>query len=85
MHAISWVHWLAGFQSVSGSPLVKARIDELRSILAKPKARKEPVTADMLKAMVEAAGSAPSLMEVRLLAVCLVAFVGFMQVCRCYY
>ena len=32
------------------------------------------MTADMLKAMVEAAGAAPSLTEVRLLAVCLVAF-----------
>ena len=48
--------------------------------MAKPKVRKEPVTADMLKAMVEVAGPpAPALMEVRLLVVCLVAFVGFMQ------
>ena len=47
-------------------------------ILATPKVRKEPVTADMLKAMVEAAGPTPSLTEVRLLAVCLVAFAGFM-------
>ena len=37
------------------------------------------MTADMLKAMVEAAGSAPSLTEVGLLAVCLVAFAGFMR------
>ena len=43
-------------------------------MLVKPKVWKEPVTADMLKAMVEAAGSDPSLTEVRLLAVCLVAF-----------
>ena len=34
--------------------------------------------ADMLKAMVEAAESAPSPTEVRLLAVCLVVFAGFM-------
>ena len=40
---------------------------------------KEPVMADMLKAMVEVAGAAPSLTEVRLLAVCLVAFAGFMR------
>ena len=37
------------------------------------------MTADMLKAMVEAAGPAPPLTEVRLLAVCLVAYAGFMR------
>ena len=37
------------------------------------------MTADMLKAMVEGAGSAPSLREVRLLAVCLVVFAGFVR------
>ena len=33
----------------------------------------------MLKAMVEAAGPEPSLSEVRLLAVCLLAFAGFLR------
>ena len=52
---------------------------------------KEPVTTDKLKAMVEAAGPEPSLSEVRLLAVCLLAFAGFLRceellklrMCRC--
>ena len=79
VHALSWLHGLAGLQPLGGSPLVKATLEGLRRILAKPKVRKEPVTADMLKAMVEAAGPAPSLTEVRLLAVCLVAFAGFMR------
>ena len=39
-------------------------------MLVKPKARKEPITADMLNAMVEVVGPDPSLTEVRLLAVC---------------
>ena len=79
MHALSWLHGLAGLQPLGGSPLVKATLEGLRRILAKPKVQKEPVTADMLKAMVEAAGPAPSLTEVRLLAVCLVAYAGFMR------
>ena len=54
-------------------------VDGLKQIVAKPKVRKEPVTADMLKAMVEAAGPDPPLSEVRLLAVCLVAFSGFLH------
>ena len=79
VHALSWLHGLAGLQPLGGSTLVKSTLEGLRRMLAKPKVRKEPVTADMLKAMVEAAGSAPSLTEFRLLAVCLVAFAGFMQ------
>ena len=78
VHALSWLHGLAGLQPFSESTLVKSTLEGLRRMLAKPKVRKEPVTADMLKAMVEAAGLAPSLTEVRLLAVCLVAFAGFM-------
>eukprot|EP00731_Ephydatia_muelleri_P005241 Em0002g1417a len=77
VHALSWLHGLAGLQPLGGSTLVKANLEGLRRILAKPKVRKEPVTADMLKAMVEAAGLAPSLTVVRLLAVYLVAFAGF--------
>ena len=79
VHALSWLHGLAGLQPLGGSPLVKATLEGLQCILAKPKVWKEPVTADMLKAMVEAAGPAPSLTEVRLLAVCLVAYAGFMR------
>ena len=40
---------------------------------------KERVTADMLQAMVEAAGMESSLTEVRLLVVCLLAFAGFLR------
>ena len=76
VHALTWLHELVGLQQLGGcrSPLVKSMVEGLKWILAKPKVRKEPVTADMLKAMVEAAGPDPLLSEVRLLAVCLVAF-----------
>eukprot|EP00731_Ephydatia_muelleri_P004877 Em0002g1053a len=74
VHALSWLYGLAGLQPLGGSPLVKTTLDGLQCILAKPKVQKEPVMADMLKAMV-----APSLREFRLLlAVCLVPFAGFM-------
>ena len=42
-----------------------------------------PVTADMLKAMVDAAGSEPSLSEVRLLAVCLLVFFCVVKIGMC--
>lgn len=64
VNALSWLHQVAGWGT---------------RILAQPKVRKEPVTAEMLKAMVDAAGPEPSLSEVRLLAVCLLAFAGFLR------
>ena len=48
-------------------------------MLAKPKVQKEPVTANILKAMVEATGPEPPLSDVRLLAVWLVVFAGFLH------
>ena len=79
VHALSWLHELVGLQQLGGSPLVKPIVEGLKWILAKPKVQKEPVTADMLKAMVEAARPDPPLSEVRLLAVHLVAFEGFLH------
>ena len=65
-----------GFQPFGGgSPLVQAALE----VLVKPKALKEPITADMLNAKVEAVG----LTEVRLLVVCLLAFSGFMVKLKC--
>ena len=73
---VAWSSWASTIRRVT---LSKNYIRGVRRILAKPKVRKEPVTAKMLKAMVEAAGPDPHLTEVRLLAVCLVAYAGFMQ------
>ena len=52
VHAVSWLHQMAGLPSIAGSPIVQATLGGLRRELAKPKKRKEPVTAEMLLAMV---------------------------------
>ena len=65
---------MAGLPSVGNAPLVQVTLAGLRSELARPKMCKEPVTADMLRAMVESVGQ-----DVRLLVVCLVACAGFMR------
>ena len=62
-----------------GSLLVQVTLEGLRRTLAKLKVRKEPITADMLKAMVEAARPDPALTEVRLLVVCFLAYAGYMR------
>ena len=74
VHALSWLHQVGGLQPVGTSPLVQATLAGLRRALARPKVRKEPVSVEMLQAMVEAAGVEPSLGEVRLLVLCLLPF-----------
>lgn len=59
-------------------PLVQASLAGHRCMLAQPKVQKEPVTAEMLKSMMEAAGPEP-LSEVRLLVVCLLVFAEFLR------
>ena len=71
---------MAGLPPVEESPLVQETAQDLRRLLAaKPKKHKEPITAEIVKSMVESVGLTPSLTEIRLLAVCLLAFAGFMH------
>ena len=79
VNALSWVHQALGLPPVSSLPLVQAALAGHRRLLAQPNVRKEPVTAEMLRSSVDAAGPSPSLSEVRLLAVCLMAFAGFLR------
>ena len=74
VHAVAWLHQMAGLPPAGASPIVQDTLHDLKRLLAKPKKHKEPVTAQMLHDMAMAAGPPPSLTEVGLLAICLVAF-----------
>ena len=56
---------------------MKTTLEGLRA-LAKPVSKKEPITVDMLKAMVGDTNKNPTLSNVRLTAACLLAFSGFL-------
>ena len=47
---------MAGLPPVGESPLVQETAQGVRRLLAKPKKCKEPITAEMLKLMVESVG-----------------------------
>jgi integrase len=79
VNATSWVHQLAGLESPGQEPLVKMVVVGLQRELAKPKKRKEPVTLDILKRMIDSAGSNPTLSECRLLAIVFLAFSAFLR------
>ena len=79
VYSMTWAHNLASVSSPAGSLLVKTTLEGLRRALAKPVSKKEPITVDMLKAMVGDTNKNPSLSNVRLTAACLLAFSGFLR------
>ena len=79
VNGVSWVKQLAGFPAVTGSSFVGIVLDGLQRRLAKPKVKKEPVSTDMLLALVESLGDNPSLSDVRLVEACLLSFASFLR------
>ena len=78
-NAIGWVHQMSGLEPVAQSPFVRATMEGLKRTLAKPKVKKEPITAGMLATLVKSLGQSPSLADVRLAASCLLAFAAFLR------
>ena len=79
INALNWVHSLAGVQSPTHSPLVKATAEGLRRALARPVQKKTPMSVGILSEIVKDAESHPCLSNIRLAAVCLLAFSGFLR------
>ena len=79
VYAISWAHNLAGLSSPTEMPLVQTTLQGLRRLLAKPIQKKEPITVEMLQAMVEDVDRDGTLANLRLTTACLLAFAGFLR------
>ena len=79
-NAIAWVHSTAGIVSpTTTSQFVKATLEGLQRLLARPAVKKAPVTPAMLKEMVKDATKSNSLSDLRLVTACLLAFAGFLR------
>ena len=79
VHALSWAHSLAGLESPGLNSLVQATLEGLKRMLAKPVVKKAPVTAEILKAIVDDAVRNPTLSNICLASACLLANAGFLQ------
>ena len=79
VYALAWAHDLAGVVSPTTAILVQATLQGLRRMLAKPVQKKEPVTIEMLMAMVDDLNKNETLANLRLTAACLLAFAGFLH------
>uniref|UniRef100_A0A1X7TEY2 Tyr recombinase domain-containing protein n=1 Tax=Amphimedon queenslandica TaxID=400682 RepID=A0A1X7TEY2_AMPQE len=78
-NAVSWICQTAGLDPIAQDPFIKMTLAGLQRNLAKPKTKKEPVTPEMLREMIESLGLRPSLSEVRTVAIAVTAFHGFFR------
>ena len=78
-NALSWVHSSVGLMPITADPFVKAALEGLQRTLAKAVVKKEPVTTEMLEAIVLDAKSSGSLSDLRLATACLLGFAGFLR------
>ena len=87
MYGLKWVHEMAGLDNPTDHPLVRSVLEGARRQLGKPINKKEPVTVEMLQKLVQQfGGSGASLSDIRSLALCLLAFSGFLrydEIVRC--
>ena len=79
VNAIGWVQQLVGYPPVSDSPFMRMVADGMQRQLAKPKARKEPVSSDMIAMLVNSLSARPTPTDVRLVAECLPVFSAFLR------
>ena len=77
--AIGWVNQMSGLEPIAHSPLVRPTLVGLRRTLAKPKVEKEPVTVNMLAALVQSLGTPLKLNKLRLAGSCLLALADFLH------
>ena len=79
VNAANWMHELAGIPIVGAAPIVSVTLNGLRRMLAKPVAKKAPVTPEMLARLCELVGAGASHTDVRTAAMCLLAFAAFLR------
>ena len=80
LNAASWAMQSAGLEGSHSAPIIQATFAGLQRLLAKPTTKKEPITLDLLRQMVQTSATPPSLAESRLLAICLLAFSAFLRI-----
>ena len=65
--------------AVADSSFVRMALEGLQRRLARPKVCKEPVTKDMISALVDSLEETPLLTDFRLVSACLLAFSAFLR------
>ena len=79
---IRYGHILAGFDNPLDTLFLKATLEGAKRTVGKsPISRqKEPITTDMMRAVVDTYGWSPNLIQMRFIITCLVGFSGFLRI-----
>ena len=72
-NVVAWIHTTAGLPTITVNPFVKATLEGLQRMLAKVVVKKEPMTVEMLEAIVRDAEKSGRLTDLRLATACLLA------------
>ena len=82
VYSIVWAQQMAGLSKISDHPLVSLMVSASQRLLGRPKVKKDPVTPEMLKALVESkiTDKSPSISDLRTVALCLIGYAGFFSV-----
>ena len=77
---MSWAHNLACVEDPTSHPLVKQVLEGAKRILAHKVNKKEPITPEILKSLVDKyATEQATLADIRTLTICLLGFAGFFR------
>lgn len=80
VNALSWAHTSACVEDPTKHPLVKQVLGGAKRMLAHKVAKKEPITPEILKVLVERfAQEGARLSDIRTLTICLLGFAGFFR------
>ena len=79
-YATQWAHKLAGFESPTFHPVVRAALEAGRRAVGKPVSPKEPLTLDLIQSLAEFYNRPEAKLEqIRFLFTVLVGYAGFMR------
>ena len=78
-NTLAWIHTTAGLTPIIAHPFVRATLEGLQRTLAKPVVKKEPMTVEMLEAIVQDSDTSGRLTDMRLATACLLGFSGFLR------
>ena len=79
VHAIAWVHFMAGIPSPTSSPFIHSIVEGMKRELAMSVHKKFLMTIEILKAIVGDTKRNVSLVNIQLASACLLAFAGFLR------
>ena len=81
VYSIDWALQMAGLSKISDHPMVSLMVSASQRILGRPKVKKDPVTPEMLKVLVESkiTDKCPSVSDLRSVALWLIGYAGFFR------